>query len=42
MKALGKKRTPIDRIFYQIAKREMTPRERRILLPPRKKARKRR
>jgi hypothetical protein len=29
-----KAKTPIERIFYDIVKREMTPKERRILLPP--------
>jgi hypothetical protein len=42
MKDSGKKRAPIDRIFLEIVKREMTPRERRILLPKPKKTRKRR
>lgn len=41
-KPLAKKKTLIDRLFYEIAKREMTPQERRILLPQRKKTRKRR
>lgn len=33
-KELRKAKTPIERIFYDIVKREMTPKERRILLPP--------
>jgi len=40
-KELGKTKTPIERIFCDIVKREMTENERRILLPPPKKTRKR-
>ncbi len=41
MKGLGRKTTPIEQMFREIVKRAMTPTERRILLPPRKKPRKR-
>jgi len=34
------KKTPIEKIFREIAKREMTPNERRALLPGPKKKRK--
>jgi hypothetical protein len=34
-------KSPIERIFYDIVKREMTAYERRILLPPADKTRKR-
>lgn len=40
-KQLRKAQTPIERIFYDIVKREMTPKERRILLPPPNRARNR-
>jgi hypothetical protein len=40
-KELRKTETPIERIFYDVVKREMTPEERRILLPPPNKTRKR-
>ena len=42
MKDVGRKRAPIDRIFQEIVKRPMTPRERQILLPKPKKSRQRR
>jgi hypothetical protein len=40
-KELQKPKTPIELIFYDIAKREMTAKERRVLLAKPKKARKR-
>jgi hypothetical protein len=40
-KELRKTKSPIERIFYEIVKREMTEDERRILLPPSKKTPKR-
>lgn len=40
MKDLGRKTTPIEQMFREIVKRAMTAKERRILLPPVKKARK--
>jgi hypothetical protein len=40
-KELRKTQTPIERIFYDIVKREMTPQERRVLLPPPNKTRNR-
>ena len=41
MSELRRKVTPIEQMFRQIVKRAMTPQERRILLPRRKKSRKR-
>jgi hypothetical protein len=38
-KELQKTKTPIERIFFDIVKREMTPKERRILLSPPDKTR---
>lgn len=40
MKDLGRKTTPIEQMFREIVKRAMTAKERRILLPRVKKARK--
>jgi hypothetical protein len=40
-KELREAKTPIERIFCDVVKREMTENERRILLPPPKKTRKR-
>jgi hypothetical protein len=39
-KELRKTKTPIERIFHDIAKRELTAEERRVLLAEPKKARK--
>jgi hypothetical protein len=39
-KELRKIKTPIERIFYDVAKRELTSRELRILLPKPKKTNK--
>jgi hypothetical protein len=39
-KELRKNETPIERIFYDVLKREMTAKERRVLLPKPKKSRK--
>jgi hypothetical protein len=40
-KELRETKTPIELIFYDIVKREMTAKERRVLLAKPKKARKR-
>jgi hypothetical protein len=37
---MGRKKTPIEQIFHEIVKRQMTPNERRILLGELKKPRK--